>query len=137
MRKLEAFAKRRSAKIGDLLRSVGVQVNRAEQRRAEEAGGWLAAVVESSDDAIVGTTLDGVITSWNSGAQRLYGYSAQEAIGRSISILIPHDHPEKIPKILERIRWGERPDRYETVHACKNGRPLEVSMTLSPVRNSE
>ena len=105
-------------------------MNKAEQSRAEEAGDWLAAVVEATDDAIVGTTLDGAITSWNPGAQRLYGYFAQQAIGRSISTLFPPDHPEEIPRILERIKRGERLDRYETVHTCKNGRQLEVSVTV-------
>ena len=112
-------------------------MNKAEQRQTEEAGGWLAAIVESSDDAIIGTTLDGVITSWNPGAQKLYGYSAQEAIGRSISILVPPDHLDEVPKIVEKISWGKGLDRYETVHVRKNGRQLEVSIIVSSVKSSE
>ena len=112
-------------------------MNRREQRQAQEARSWLLAIMESSDDAIIGTTLDGIITSWNSGAEKLYGYSPQDAIGHSIYILIPPNRSEEILSILERIRRGELPDRYETVHLCKNGGRLEVSITASPVRNSE
>ena len=111
-------------------------MNQAEQRQAEVAGSWLTAIVDASDDAIVGITLDGVITSWNSGAQKLYGYSVQEVIGHSISILIPPDQPEEIPRILEKVRGGERLDRYESVHVCKNGRQLQVSIIVSPVRDA-
>ena len=114
------LAKHRSAKINDPLDG-GVAVNNGEQKQAEEARSWLAAIVESSDCAVVGTTPEGVITSWNSGAQKLYGYTPQEAIGHSISVLIPPDRPEEMPRILERIERGERLDRYETVHACNNG----------------
>jgi two-component system sensor histidine kinase/response regulator len=117
---------------------MGVPLNRGEQRQAEETRGWLAAIMDSSDDAIVGTTPDGIITSWNVGAQKLYGYSPQEAVGHCISILVPLDRPEEIHRILESIGRGDHLDRYQTVHVCKeNGRQLEVSVTVSPVRNSE
>ena len=112
-------------------------MNRGERKQAEEARSWLAAIVESSDYAVVGTTPEGVITSWNSGAKRLYGYTPQEAIGRSISVLTPPNRPEEMQRVLERIERGERLDRYETVHACNDGRQLEVSIALSPVRGSE
>jgi PAS domain-containing protein len=75
---------------------------------AEEEPARLAAIVESSDDAIISKTLEGVITSWNEGAQRIYGYSAEEAIGRPISMLVPPEHPDEVPGILEKIRRGEK-----------------------------
>jgi two-component system, chemotaxis family, CheB/CheR fusion protein len=89
--------------------------------------------VESSDDAIVGMTLYGMITSWNAGAERLYGYTAREALGRwPIGITIPED---ELPKILKRIGRGERVNHYETVAARKNGQRINVSITVSPVRD--
>jgi PAS domain S-box-containing protein len=101
-----------------------------------------AGIVEFSDDAIVGTTLDGMITSWNAGAERLYGYTAREVIGRlPIAITIPEDAlPEiedALPEILERVGRGERVDHYETVGVRKNGRRINVSVTVSPIRDAE
>jgi PAS domain S-box-containing protein len=99
------------------------------------AASWLAAIVESSDDAIVSKTLDGIITSWNPAAQRLFGYTAEEAIGRSISILAPSDRENEMPANLERIRRGEKVDRYETVRRRRDGSLVEVSLTVSPIRD--
>ena len=94
-----------------------------------------AGIVELSDDAIVGTTLDGMITSWNAGAERLYGYTAREVIGRwPIAMTIPED---ALPEILERVRRGERVDHYETVGVRKDGQRVNVSVTVSPIRNAE
>jgi PAS domain S-box-containing protein len=95
----------------------------------------LAAIVESSDDAIIGKTLDGVISSWNRGAEKLYGYSAEEVEGRPISILIPPDRPDELAQILERIKRGETVQRYETQRARKDGTLIEVSLTVSPIRD--
>jgi PAS domain S-box-containing protein len=95
----------------------------------------LAAIVESSDDAIIGKTLDGIITAWNAGAQRLYGYSAQEAIGRPISVLVPSEQPDELPGIMARLRRGERIDHFETQRVRKDGTRVHVSVTISPVRN--
>ena len=81
----------------------------------------VAAIVESSDDAIVSKNLDGVITSWNNGAERVFGYSAEEAIGQPITIVIPHDRQNEEPTILTRIRRGERIDHFETIRQRKNG----------------
>jgi PAS domain S-box-containing protein len=103
---------------------------------AEEDRGRLAAIVESSDDAIIGKSLDGTITSWNRGAQQLYGYTADEAVGRSISMLVPPDHPDEVPFILEQIRRGEKVDHYQTVRMSREGRLIDVSLTVSPIRNA-
>lgn len=106
-------------------------------RRAIEARMHLAAIVESSDDAILGNDLDGRITSWNRGADRLYGYSADEMIGQPLDKLVPADHPEEVPNILDKIRRGENIEHFETVRVRKDGRRLDVSLTISPIRNSE
>jgi len=95
----------------------------------------LAAIVESADDAIIGKTLDGIITSWNQGAQRLYGYTALEAVGQSIGIIVPRDCAGEIPEILERLRRGERIDHYETCRRHKDGSIVEVSLTILPIAN--
>ncbi|HEV8534554.1 MAG TPA: PAS domain-containing sensor histidine kinase [Candidatus Limnocylindria bacterium] len=111
------------------------------ERPAVGATGWrpeyLAAIVDSSDDAIIGKTLDGTIISWNVGAQRIYGYTADEAIGRPIAMLVPADHPDEIPQILGRLRRGERVEHYRTTRIRKDGQPISVSVTISPVRDSE
>ncbi|MGD0878349.1 MAG: PAS domain S-box protein [Anaerolineales bacterium] len=96
----------------------------------------LAAIVESSDDAIIGKTLEGLITSWNAGAERLYGYSAAEAIGKPVSILIPTDRPDELPEILSRLRRGERIEHFESVRLSKDGRRLDVSITISPIKDA-
>ena len=101
-----------------------------------EAQARLAAIVESSDDAIVSKNLDGVILSWNKGAERIFGYTAEEAIGRSITMLIPPDRQHEEPMILSRLRKGERIDHYETVRITRDGRLIDVSVTISPMRNS-
>ena len=95
----------------------------------------LASIVESSADAIVSKTLDGRILTWNAGAQRLFGYSPEEAIGAPITIIIPPDLHEEESSILERLRRGERIDHYETVRAAKSGRKIDISLTISPLRD--
>ena len=97
----------------------------------------LASIVASSDDAIVSKNLDGIITSWNKGAERLFGYTAEEAVGKPITILIPPDQHNEEDLILERIRRGERIEHYETIRQCKNGSVIVISLTVSPVRNAE
>jgi PAS domain S-box-containing protein len=94
-----------------------------------------AAIVESSDDAILSKDLNGVITSWNLGAQRLFGYTAEEAVGKSVTILIPLNRYNEEPMILDRIRRGERIDHYETVRQRKDGSLLDISLTVSPIRD--
>jgi PAS domain S-box-containing protein len=102
-------------------------------RRAEQDTRRLAAIVESSDDAIIAKDLNGVITSWNRGAERLYGFSAEEVVGRPVTILIPADRRDEEPTILERLRRGERIDHYETVRQCKDGTLVDISLTVSPI----
>jgi two-component system sensor kinase FixL len=98
-----------------------------------DASRFLAAIVESSDDAIIGKDLDGIILTWNRGAERLYGYSADEVKGRSLALLIPEDRSAELPVILEQIRRGKRVEHLETRRRTKDGRLVEVSLTVSPV----
>ena len=119
-----------------LLRVWGTQRDITERKQAEEARARLAAIVESSEDAIIAKTLEGVITDWNRGAQKIYGYSAEEILGKPINILVPPERPNEIPMILERLRRGEAIDHYETVRVAKDGRRLDISLTISPIRNS-
>jgi PAS domain S-box-containing protein len=101
------------------------------------AEAWLAAIVKDSDDAIVSKTLDSIILTWNAGAERLFGYTAEEAVGRPVTILIPEDRLSEEDHILSRLRAGERVDHFETIRRHKNGRLIDVSLTISPVRNAE
>ena len=107
-----------------------------ERKRADEAKARLAAIVESSEDAIIGLDRRAVVTSWNGGAEKLLGYSAEEMIGTSITRLIPAEREGEEDTILERIRRGETVDHFETVRQCKDGRQIDVSLTISPVRDS-
>jgi PAS domain S-box-containing protein len=97
----------------------------------------LAAIVESSDDAIISKSLGGVITSWNRGAERLFGYTADEAIGRHITLIIPPDRQQEESLIIERLKRGEQIDHFETVRMRKNGEMLDISLTISPVRDAD
>jgi len=101
-----------------------------------EAAAWLAAIVESSDDAIIGKTLDGVITSWNSAAERLYGYRTEEILGRNLSVLVPPDRPDELRSILEHVANGGHLERYETQRARRDGTIFDVSITISPIRDA-
>jgi PAS domain S-box-containing protein len=104
--------------------------------RVDEARAHLAAIVESCEDAIIGKRLDGTIVSWNRGAERLYGYQAQEVIGRSVSLLLPPDRPDELPAILERIGLGETVEHYETQRMRKDGTLVEVSLAISPFKDT-
>ncbi|WP_443747134.1 PAS domain S-box protein [Asticcacaulis solisilvae] len=97
----------------------------------------LAAIVESSDDAIVGKTLDGIITSWNAAAERIFGYTADEAIGKHITLIIPDDRLHEETEIISRIRSGLRVEHFETVRRHKSGRPLQISVTVSPIHDTD
>ena len=94
---------------------------------------WLTALIESADDAIISKTLDGIITSWNAGAERIFGYTADEVIGKPITILIPEGHLDEEPAILSRLRAGQRIEHYETVRVTKDGRLIDISLTVSPI----
>jgi PAS domain S-box-containing protein len=104
--------------------------------KADKATGLLASIVDSSDDAIISKTLKGVITSWNAGAERLFGYTAKEAIGQSISMIIPLDRRDEETRILSRLNRGERIEHFDTVRLRKDGKKLEISLTISPVRDA-
>ena len=106
-------------------------------RKSEEGGRLqLAAIIESSDDAIISKTLDGIITSWNPGAERMFGYLAQEMIGKPMLILFPHDRVNEEQEILTRIRRGERMEHFETARVKKDGRRIDVSVTISPIKDT-
>lgn len=109
---------------------------RRDRKQAEAVSAYLASIVESCDDAIIGKTLDGTVVSWNPGAERLYGYSATEMIGRSISLLIPTYRPEELPDIFATIKQGKAVDGLETVRVRKDGTPVEVSLTISPIKDA-
>jgi PAS domain S-box-containing protein len=118
--------------IGALARLTEV----TERKRSAEARSRLAAIVESSEDAIIGQTLDGVIVSWNPGAERLYGYSAEEIQGRPFSILFPPGHPDELQVILDRLRRGERIESSESVHVRKDSKNVDVALSISPIRDA-
>lgn len=99
--------------------------------------GLLAAIVGSSDDAIVSKSLDGIITSWNASAERIFGYTADEAIGKPILIVVPPERRNEEPEILGRIRQGERVDHFETQRLTKDGRLIDISLTISPIRDAD
>jgi two-component system CheB/CheR fusion protein len=113
-----------------------VRLTEVTERKRAAARSQLAAIVESSEDAIIGNTLAGVIVSWNPGAERLYGYAAGEVRGRPLSLLFPPDQPDEVPEIVERLRQGKRIEHYEVVHVRKDGRRVDVSLSISPIRDA-
>src|SRR5262245_58992805 len=122
---------------GEVIGAVLVFRDVSERRRSEEARALLAGIVESSEDAIISKSLNGVVTSWNGAAERLFGCSAAEAIGRSIvSLIIPPERRDEEAMILNRLRRGERIDHFETERVSKDGRLVPISLTGSPVGNS-
>jgi hypothetical protein len=114
---------------------IGVGVDTTEEHQAQRQARQLAAIVASSNDAIISKTLEGRIVSWNAGAEQLYGYMAEEMIGRSISLLLPADRANEIADLLAQLRQGERIEHYETVRCHKSGREIPVSLTISPIHN--
>ncbi|HYC71938.1 MAG TPA: PAS domain S-box protein [Opitutaceae bacterium] len=108
----------------------------SDRKRADGAAFLLAAIVNSSDDAIISKNLSGIITSWNDAAQRVFGYSAHEAIGRPVSMLVPPDRHDEETRILERLRRGERIDHFQTTRLRKNGEEFPVSLTISPMKDA-
>ena len=124
-------------RIEEDLRRVNEELDRRKSRELRDSQIRLALIVDSSQDAIIGKNLDGIITQWNKGAQHMYGYSAQEMIGRSITVLCPEDRVDEIPGILDRIRQGERVEYFESVRVTKDGRRLNVSISVSPIHDAE
>lgn len=122
---------------GDLIGGVNMLIDITNQTIADEVAFRHDAIVESSDDAIIAKDLDGTILNWNRGAERLFGYAASEAIGKPVAMLIPLDRPNEEPDILLRIRHGERIEHYETIRRRKDGSLVEISLSVSPIRNRE
>ena len=120
---------------GQIRKWVGTWTDIEEFKLAQRGMRELAAIVESSDDAIIGKTLEGIVTSWNQGAEHLFGYSAEEMIGQSVLRLIPEDRLEEEAQILARLRSGERVDHYETMRRRKDGQLVDVSLSISPIRD--
>src|ERR1700756_2143782 len=121
---------------GEAERSIGISLDITESKRAEEALLRYAAIVESSEDAIASGTLDGIIVSWNTGAQHLYEYTEAEAIGKPISMILPPELRDEEKKILETVRAGGHISQFETVRVSKTGKRINVSLTISPVKDS-
>jgi PAS domain S-box-containing protein len=126
-------------KAGQVLRQTLAELEdtKASLRKSEQQLRWLGTIVESSNDAILSTNLDGIIASWNAGADRLYGYSAEEVIGKPITILIPREHQDEEFTIIGRVRRGEHIECYETVRRRRDEKLLDVSVTVSPVTDAE
>jgi PAS domain S-box-containing protein len=120
---------------GRIVGAVNMLLDVTEAKRTEDASRQLAAIVESSQDAIISKDLNGVITSWNQGAERLFGYQAKEIVGRPVTVLMPPARVNEEPSILERVRSGRPVDHYETVRLRKDGTSVEVSLTVSPIRD--
>ena len=122
---------------GEPIRFSGVDIDITEQKRTAEAARRLVAIVESSQDAIASKDLDGTVTSWNPAAERMFGYSAQEMIGRPMMTIIPESHRHEEDMILARIRLGERIEPFDTVRRHKSGKLVQISLTVSPVLSSD
>ena len=116
-------------------RMLGYQLDISEQRKPGEDQARLAAIVESSEDAIISKSLEGIVTSWNEGARRLFGYTAEEMLGQPVSRIIPLERSKEEAQILARLRRGERVEHYETVRRHKDDRMVDVSLTISPIRD--
>lgn len=126
--------------LAKLVTAVDRELRAARERRIrqqiEATQRYLASIVSCCSDAIIGKTLDGTVVSWNAGAEKLYGYSAPEMIGRSISVLCPHYRPEDLLEIMERIKLGEQVEQLETVRIRKDSTPVEVSVVISPIKDA-
>ena len=120
---------------GKPFRMVGLAANVTDRKHAEEGRRLLAAIVSSSEDAVVSKALDGTITSWNRAAERMFGYAAEEAVGRSIRLIMPPDKQDDFLSILDRVRRGERVEHYETLRKTRDGRIIEVALTVSPIHD--
>ncbi|HKV77624.1 MAG TPA: PAS domain S-box protein [Candidatus Sulfotelmatobacter sp.] len=124
-------------RIEEELRRANEELDRRKTRELRDSQNRLALIVDSSQDAIIGKNLDGIITQWNKGAEQIYGYTSAEIIGRNVSVLCPPDRPDEIPGILEKIRHGEQVDYFESVRMTKDGRRLNMSISVSPIHDAE
>lgn len=122
---------------GNVVGAINMLVDITDRKRTDLSAAMLSAIVESSHDAIISKDLNGIIASWNAGAENLFGYKAEEMIGKPMLLIIPPDRLEEEPAILERIRSGERVDHFETVRRRKDGSLVEISLTISPVRDRD
>jgi two-component system, cell cycle sensor histidine kinase and response regulator CckA len=122
--------------IEEELRRAHHELDRRTAKEIGEYRGRLASIVDSSEDAIIGKSLDGTITSWNRGAERTYGYTSQEIVGKNIAVLAPKDRPDEIPQILENISRGQSVEPFETIRVTKDGRRLNMSISVSPIRDA-
>ena len=122
--------------LGCPVRLAGISIDITERKRGEEQRSRLASIVESSEDAIFSKDLDGTITSWNSGAEKLFGYTAEEIIGQPLSLLLPPERLDEFPQILQRIRSGAHLEHHEVPRMCKDGRRVEISVAISPIKDS-
>jgi PAS domain S-box-containing protein len=127
------FSKQDAAFVLAVSNILGTAIDR---RASEEAVLKLAAIVESSDDAIISKNLDGILTNWNPGAQRMYGYTPEEAIGQSVNLIIPPSRRHELPIIMSKLRRGEHIDHFETVRLRKDGTEIDVSVSIAPIKNS-
>jgi len=133
---VESLIADRSGEKTELRAATDARGDVSERTLARRAGDLLAAIVDSSDDAIISKTLDGVITSWNKGAERLFGYTREETMGQHITLIIPEDRRDEEAKIVGRLRRGERVDHFETVRVRKDGTLIDLSLTISPVKDA-
>jgi PAS domain S-box-containing protein len=123
-------------RIAEELRRANEELHQKTTEQLGEYRSRLASIIDSSEDAILSKDLNGTITSWNKGAERIYGYAPEEVVGKNISLLIPSDRPNEVPEILRRIARGERIEHHESVRVTKDGRHLDVSVSVSPLRNA-
>ena len=131
----EPYPTLRRDSAGRIVEGINMLVDITERKRAEAVRAYLAAIVESSGDAIISKSLQGVITSWNQGAEKIFGYTAAEAVGQPITMLIPPQRMDEEPQILDSIRRGITVAHYETVRRCKDGTDIDISLTVSPIRD--
>ena len=124
-------------RIEEELRRANAELEQRKDRQLWQYQSRLALIVDSSQDAIIGKNLDGIVTHWNKGAEHIYGYTAEEVIGKSIAILAPPERADEIPQILETVRGGKSVEHFESVRLTKDGRRLNVSITVSPIRDAE
>ena len=120
---------------GNITGGVNMLVDVSDRKKIEKDTAWLAAIVESSEDAVVSKTLEGVVTSWNAGAEKLFGYTSDEMIGQPISKLFPEDRMDEEPKILDQIKRGEVINHFDTIRLNKSGHPIDISLTISPIKD--